>query len=132
MFTTEFVERGHGLLLVGFGRLTGKEVLDAKKALAAEEDRFRQIAFALVVFRDVTELDVTIGQVRELAEIDKQLARLAPDVAVAVVAPGDEAFGLARMWQALTETTGWQTEVFRTQKEAASWLGRKTALPDLE
>lgn len=42
---------------------------------------------------------------------------------VAVVAPADVVFGLARMFQMLTEGNGNQIEVFRTPREALAWLG---------
>jgi hypothetical protein len=42
--------------------------------------------------------------------------------AVAIVAPSDLAFGIARMWEAFAEVTRWNTHVFRSRAEADPWL----------
>ena len=41
---------------------------------------------------------------------------------VAILAPGDLAYGLMRMGAALSQRDGLRTEVFRTSAEAQAWL----------
>jgi hypothetical protein len=42
---------------------------------------------------------------------------------VAVIAPRDVSYGLARMYEALSHAVSWNFAVFRTAGEALSWLG---------
>jgi hypothetical protein len=120
--TIEFVEDGRGLGFSGSGVLTGQEILEAKEALAADEVPLRTVKFALVLLEDVTAVDVTVGDLRAAAIVDRRLARMMPNAAVAIVAPRDHDFGIARMWEAIADVPEWTTYVFRSREEADAWL----------
>ncbi len=120
--TIEFVEDGRGLVFSGSGVLTGQEILEAKEALAADEVPLRTVKFALVLLEDVTAVDVTVGDLRAAAIVDRRLARMMPNAAVAIVAPRDHDFGIARMWEAIADVPEWTTYVFRSREEADAWL----------
>lgn len=120
--TIEFVEGGRGLVFSGSGVLTGQEILEAKEALAADEVPLRTVKFALVLLEDVTAVDVTVGDLRAAAIVDRRLARMMPNAAVAIVAPRDHDFGIARMWEAIADVPEWTTYVFRSREEADAWL----------
>jgi hypothetical protein len=49
---------------------------------------------------------------------------------VAVVAPEDISFGLARMYEAFSDPVSWEFKVFRSAEEALLWLGLPEALVD--
>jgi len=122
-FSTEYLPDGRRVHLTGTGLLTGQEILDAKAGLLRSPDRLKGLACGLVDVTDVTELRITRDDVLEFVAVDVRIAALVPRaVAVAVVAPGDLAFGLARMWEAFAEVTGWTTHVFRSRAEAEAWL----------
>lgn len=120
--TIEFVEDGRGLVFSGSGVLTGQEILEAKEALAADEAPLRTVKFALVLLEDVTAVDVTVGDLRAAAMVDRRLAQMMPNAAVAIVAPRDHDFGIARMWEAIADVPEWTTYVFRSREEADAWL----------
>jgi len=121
-FTVEFIEQGRGILYVGAGVLMGSEVLAAKAALLADPDRVRNVLFLLVLLGDVTECPATTAEIRQLALLDQQIAQMNPDIVLAAVAPQDLMFGMARMWQAFTDTIGWTMAVFRSRAEADEWI----------
>lgn len=125
MFTNEFQEQGRRILQVGSGRLTGREIIQANEALLADGSRLKQLRISLVDLSDVDVVDVSTDDVRVIAGLDTQLSRLTPGLAVAIVAPKDHVFGMARMWETLADTTGWDTKVFRVRAEADAWLEQK-------
>ncbi len=49
----------------------------------------------------------------------------------AAVAPSDLAFGLARMYEALTQLEHGEFQVFRTMNEAMEWLGLTSVQSEL-
>jgi hypothetical protein len=49
---------------------------------------------------------------------------------VAVAAPGDLSFGLARMCEAFSNEAPWEFEVFRSADDALAWLGVAENLMD--
>jgi hypothetical protein len=109
--------------LAGTGLLTGQEILDAKTRLLRESDRLKGLHYGLIDLTDVTELRVTRDVVLEFVQVDMQIALIVPrPLAVAIVAPSDLAFGIARMWEAFAEVTRWNTHVFRSRAEADPWL----------
>lgn len=118
-----WVSDGRGAHLTGTGLLTGPEILEAKAGLLRAPDRLRGLHYGLVDVTDVTELRITRADVLEFVQVDMRIAAIVPrPLAVAIVAPSDLAFGIARMWEAFAEVTGWNTHVFRARAEADPWL----------
>jgi hypothetical protein len=115
---TDFQDGGRTLFLSGSGVLTGHELIDATEALLVQPERVGRITRAMVLLANVTVLDITPDQIRRLVGLDQQLARMAPRVAVAIVAPKEYMYGLARAWEALVDSTGWQTAVFHSRLDA--------------
>jgi hypothetical protein len=117
---------GHGYLITGKGALTGPDILTLKAGVDADPTAPRDLAYWLVDLTGVTELQLSGQDFRDIVTIDRRLARRMPAAAVAVVAPKDVAFGLARMWEILADDIGWPTGVFRDVREAEAWIRGRT------
>jgi hypothetical protein len=133
-FSMEAVGNGRGILFAGRGELNARAIIDAKRGLLADADRVRRLTFAIVSLLEVTNFNITVAEIRELAGVDEQIATLAPRVSVAIVAPSDHDFGVARMWESIVDIPGWLTMVFRALPEAQAWLrdtiAMQARLPD--
>jgi len=116
------LEDGRGILFASSGEVTGCEIIVRKRALLADEPTVRKLTFALVTLVDVTAFHVSIDEIREIALIDRHLARLAPLMAVAVVAPTDHDFGVGRLWEGVIDVPRWSTMIFRSLTDADAWL----------
>jgi hypothetical protein len=88
----------------------------------AEEERENALGFAEVIDGRGATTDVTPYQVRLLVAQTDALLRQGRLGALAIVTDSDFAFGMARMYQILTEPLPVQIGVFRTLDEAAAWL----------
>ena len=119
MFYATLTEDDTCLLCVGSGTVEASEIFEAKAAL--DLNRLKAVLFAIVDFQETQELNLTVNEIRDLARMDQTLSRSAPNACVAIVAPKDSHFGLARMWEIFVETSGWKTGVFRTFQEACCW-----------
>jgi hypothetical protein len=119
-YSTEFVEGG--VIHVGTGVVDGAEIIAAAIEEHRLEDRARRLRFGLVDLTDVTDLQVTSEHVRRIALENLTLAKLTPGAVVAVAAPSDVAFGMARMWQTFASRTGWQILIVRSKAAATEWL----------
>jgi hypothetical protein len=60
----------------------------------------------------------------------RQFVNISAPPKVAVVAPGDLSFGLARMCEVFSDEAPWRFEVFRTADAALAWLGVAENLMD--
>ena len=119
MFYATLTEDDTCLLCVGSGTVKASEIFEAKATL--DLNRLKAVLFAIVDFQETQELDLTMNEIRDLARVEETLSQSAPNTCVAIVAPKDPHFGLARMWEIFVETSGWKTGVFRTFKEACCW-----------
>lgn len=127
-FPPAFVDEGRGLEYTPQGELTADDVLAVKRSLFAEPQRLKVVTHALIRLDGVTRFAATAAEIQAIADIDAQLARLLPGMIVAVVAPTDVLFGMARMWEGFADATGWRIAVFRSLAEAQDWI-RTEATP---
>ncbi len=112
-----------GSLLTATGTIGGEEYIEAVRGhLTQDPERYRKYRYSLSNYRDVDEIGVETTAVATVAELCKQAAAVNPDAIVAVVAKRDLVFGLSRMWEMMTEGTGWEIHVFRTAEEAREWI----------
>lgn len=126
-YSMNFTKDGKGVLRKGSGVLKGQEIIDGGLALLADEDRLRGLAYGRVDFTEVTNIEITPDDIHRIVDTNKRMAKLNPRAVVAIIAPGDAVFGIARMWETLAETTGWKTKVVRTAAEADTWLEAELA-----
>lgn len=124
-FHIEWTDEDRTVLCSGSGVVTGREILRAMETCLARPERMRSLVRATIVLSGITELEVSADDVRSIASINAQLAHQNPHAAVAIVAPRNSAFGIARMWEAYVVDTGWHTGVFRTLPEAEAWLSAR-------
>lgn len=93
--------------------------LFAHARVLKQDSCFSPTSRQLMDFTDVTSLYVTVDGVRTMVGLNPW----GRGCRRAAVAPGDLAFGLARMYEALTHLEYGEFQVFRTMNEAIAWLG---------
>ena len=101
---------------------TVDELLAHKAALLADE-RFRPGLKELADARGVKGLSLGPADIRRLASFDLAHKDNLGGYSLALVVPDAAAFGLARMYQQITEANLPHVGVFRSIEEAAAWLG---------
>ena len=101
-------------------RVTDTELVDAYRALLASG--YDPALDDLVDLTLVTDLDVSGAAVRRLADLFED-GPAAPPTRLAIVAPRDHHFGLARMYQSLRAEAPEETRIFRARADALAWLG---------
>ena len=122
MYTSELLDHGTLLVFKGSGVLTGLELIETTRKLVESGDAVRAVHRTLVLFDQVTKMDVGTDDIRRLIEVDTSLVELIPRTIIAIVAPKDELFGLSRMWEMMVGVPGWETRVFRSRADAEAWL----------
>jgi hypothetical protein len=104
------------------GAVTDEELLASYETLYNDPEvdvSFNQ----LVDLRRADSSRRSAAALRQLVDIVRsKLSCLATQPRIAVVAPGDLSFGLARMFEAFSQTMSTEIMVFRTVDEALTWL----------
>lgn len=124
-FTTEFIEDGHGVLQIGSDTLQGSELIAGATTVFEKAKLGMPIRYAIVDLTNVEHLDTTSSHVRTVAGINIDISKIIGKVVVAVIAPSDAAFGMARMWEIYVNPSSWSTYVFRNEREAKAWLAAR-------
>lgn len=120
----EFLEDG-GLIGVGAGALTGQQIIDANRVVYATEEQTLACVHQIHDYRRVETIDISVNDIRRMAELDKRVARINPNIIVAVVTGSDVGFGLSRIWQGYTNEYPFVSKVFRSMSEARIWLSEQ-------
>lgn len=118
---------GVGILYHCHGTVTGKDFIEAnKRVLTFNEQLLKKVKYGIVDETASDDIHMSESEMVTIAAQNKKIASLVPPGAiVAVVARGDFAFGLARIWESFIEHTGWETMTFRTRWKAEGWIKEK-------
>ncbi len=123
MAITYRIDRALGLVhTTATGTLTDEDLADHKRALLRDPD-FKPGMKELSDVRAVEQLQVTVDGVRRLVALDKVQSADLVDYQLAIVVSADLVFGMARMYETLTEDSVQDVGVFRDMEEAKAWLG---------
>ena len=118
------------VILVHAGIVTDDEFLSFYRALF-EDNRF-DMSFNMLVDLRQTESSVrSAAALNEFADfMRRQFISITVRPKVAVVAPEDVSFGLARMYEVFSGDVPWEFAVFRAADAALAWLGLSENLLD--
>ena len=106
--------------------LTGADLIRHARILAADPG-FQPHFSQLCDMRDVTEIRADAAGIRELAALNP----FGAGSRRALVVASDVVFGMARMYQILTEPSPDEFELFRDFDKALDWLGVADAKAEL-
>jgi hypothetical protein len=105
-----------------WGILTNEEMLSCVERMHGDPAR-RPGTPSLVDCRDIQEVRVTSAGMAAAAEIEKMLADPVQEPwAVAIIAPQDDVFWLARTFEGLRAGSPARVRVFRSAADAEGWL----------
>ena len=103
------------------GRIDAKALADARTKAAAHPYP-GGLRFLILDYSDATSGDLPTPSIRDAAYADLALAQRYPDLRLAVVAPQDLFYGLARMWEGFLGAASARCRVVRNRNEVVAWL----------
>jgi hypothetical protein len=111
------------VILVHLGSVPDDEFLSFYKSLY-EETYFDKSFNVLIDLRRTDSASRSPSALQESVDlIHRKFINTSARPKVAVVAPGDVSFGLARMCEVFSDAAPWEFEVFRSADAALAWLG---------
>lgn len=120
--STEFSDEGAGVFLIASGIFTGQDLVASKLEIMEAATRGMPISYGFVDLSNIDRFSVDKDDIQDTALADEKIAKIVGKIKVAILAPTDIAFGMARMWQAYVDQIGWETYVFRDRTTAEAWL----------
>jgi hypothetical protein len=121
MAVTIEIRDDKGVVLHYSGLLTANQIINAKRTLVTEQHH--GLRYLIVDVTAAVEIHISAAEIWAIVDENKRLALIAePGMPVAVAAPQDIGFGMARMWEVHPHETGWRIAVVRSRAEADSWI----------
>lgn len=104
------------------GTITDEEVLEYARRVAPDTE-IPPGRRELIDLSGVEQTDVSGAGLREVADVFRAHDQTLFETKIAIVAPTDIAYGLARMYQAFRSDSPVLLQVFREREAAVYWLG---------
>ena len=112
------------VLTTGSGTLTDNDIIQFKARLLQDPD-FKPGMKELSDIRGIDQLDITPSGVQAMVQQDARHSAEVASHKLALVVSKEVAYGMARMYQTLTQSNIETVGVFRDIDEARAWLQLK-------
>ena len=118
-----------GAIYRASGVLSGEELIAANAAVLSRALAEDSLLYCFFDCNSITGVAVSDTQLRRVADQDVAAARrMRNRIVVAIYAKDDIPFALSRMWMVYVEAAGWETNVFRHETAAMTWLKERVAV----
>lgn len=125
-YETRLINGGTGIYRVGSGVVTGREMIEAARALKVSAEA-KRITHSFIDVTEATEFDVSANNILELAKLANAFAAVVPVMIIALISPSDLGFGMFRTFESMADLPGWKIIVFRTREDGWAWLESEQA-----
>lgn len=126
-YKTQLSDDCLGILRIGSGVVTGRELAAASVAATQLVQNTENFEYEFVDLSEVTEVRVTREELAQIVTQDRIIARFRPHAIVVIVAPQDQTLTMAREWEESVSDLGWSTHICRSRSEGLNWLRENVA-----
>jgi len=114
-----------GIIIRVEGLISGNEIKEANDIIYESPDKIKKIKYQICDLTNASEVSASESDIRAISNQDKKASEINPNMLIAVVGEKDVIFGLARMWEAFSYDSPFETMVFRTMEDAQQWIREK-------
>jgi hypothetical protein len=114
-----------GIMATGDGVVTGAEIIEVNDAIYESPEKTRKIVYQICDFTNISGASISNFEIEQLAIQDKKASEINPNMFFAIVAREDYSYGLARMWEAFSHDSPFETMIFRNVDDARQWIEEK-------
>lgn len=118
-----YTDEGRGMIFTGRG-VVDREQFDRLDTNTAIHDV--KLLYMISDLRGVDSMDLSAGEIRDIAEADLRNEAHKRDIVLAIVGESDIVYGLARMYQVFVDEASWKVKVFRDLEAAKAWINEQT------
>ncbi|MBT8352308.1 MAG: hypothetical protein KJO26_13885 [Deltaproteobacteria bacterium] len=120
----EYLEDG-GIISRVEGSVTGTEIKEANDIIYGSSDKIKKIVYQIADLTNATDFNLSTSELMALSSQDENAAKINPNMFIAIVGKKDAIYGLARMWEAFSYKSPFETMVFRKMEDAQQWIRGK-------
>ena len=123
-----FQDEEFGTITEYYGVLTDEILLKCTKERYSSKNRNENYKYILNDYTNVTSMEISTDTVEIVSQMAIEVSKYNKNIIIVAVTPTDLEFGLARMWQAYADETGWESKVCRSREEAEDWVQKELRL----
>lgn len=118
------LQNGIGIEFCSLGIVTGKEIIEANKKIYTRE-YLLPLKYKIIDRSKCTDYRVTAEEMKVIANQDLEASKINRNITIVLVSQNDLQYGMTRMWQMLTEDTGFQSEIFGDRESANEYINER-------
>lgn len=117
------LENGSGIEFISSGVVKGIDIINANNKIYTPEHLAR-LRYKIIDRTTCTEYLVTSDEMRRIADQDIEASKINRSITIILVSPTKLQYGMTRMWQVLSDETGWKSEIFDTRENANDYINK--------
>jgi hypothetical protein len=114
-----------GIISRGEGLITGSEIKELNDIIYESPEKIKKIKYQICDLTNASDFSTSESELRAISAKDTKASKINPNMLIAVVGKKDVIFGLARMWEAFSYDSPFETMVFRKMEDAQQWIREK-------
>lgn len=111
-----------GVIGKASGLLTGSDVIQFNERIYSSLQLLSKLRYKFMDYRDVSSINVTIEDLKTLAEQDVVASNWNSNLRIAVVIKEELHHCLVKIWQSYTNNSSLTTKIFTNIDEAQEWI----------
>jgi hypothetical protein len=123
------LQDGMGIEFISSGIVTGKEIIEANKKIYTKEQLLR-LRYKIIDRSTCTEYRVSTDEMKIIANQDVEASKINNNITILLVSSTSVQYGMTRMWQVLSEDTGFKSVIFRDRESVNAYLKKNFDEPD--
>jgi len=113
----QYTDDNKGVNFIAVGEVSGKEIIESEKEIF-KRDNFLSLKYWIVDRSRCTKYVVTSDEIKQIAVLDKNAAKINPKLLQVLISETDLQYGMSRMYQAYVDEDGFKTMIFRNREAA--------------
>lgn len=117
------LEDGIGVEILGIGIVHGREIIEAHDEIYPP-DHLAQQRYHIIDRSETTKYFVSAEEVKAIAARDIEVAKINPNIIMAIVSPNTGLRTIAELWQVQVEDV-FTTKSFSNRRDADKWIAEQ-------
>lgn len=115
------LDNGAGIEFFSYETVTGKEIIEANEKIYTPE-YLAKLKYQIIDRSMCTKYLVSSEEMEIIAGQEIRASKINNNITIVLVSTTDLQYGMSRMWQALSEETGFKSEIFNDRASADKYI----------
>ena len=115
------IDNDSGVEILATGDIYGKDIIEIYPDIYNRDSLHKQ-RYQLIDRTSCDKYFVSIKDLKAIAELDNQAAKINPNIIIAIVSPTQVTLDAAEIWKTFIKESSFKTELFNDRNSAIEWI----------